>query len=484
MAFISLSRILQYWSDRQPDRVAITHDDDALTWRQLDQASNAMARAYASLGVEQDNLVTIALPNSLAFFVSVFAVWKLGATPQPVSAKMPVAEIRAIIGLAESALVVGVHEADYPGFKSVPMDYVPAPGTDDSPLTEKSARYFKAMTSGGSTGRPKLIVSHIPAYWDPDMEYLNFPVAGSMLVPGPLYHNGVFMWAMIGLFKGNQVAIQTRFDAENTLALIERHRVEVMYSVPTMLQRIWNLPEATRNRYDLSSLKVLWHLAAPCPPWLKRAYIEWLGPERIWELYAGTEGTGATVINGAEWLAHPGSVGRAVAGSEIVVLDDAGTVLPVGEVGEVYIRPEGGQGSTYHYVGAEAKGTSDGFESLGDMGYVDAEGFLYLTDRRTDMILSGGANIYPAEVEAAIDAYPGVRSSAVIGLPHEDMGNAVHAIIDRPEGPVAAEVLDAFLREHLVSYKLPRSIEFVDEPLRDDAGKVRRTALRAARLTH
>jgi len=482
VSFISLSRIPAHWCARQSDRIALSHDDESMTWQDLEIASNAMARCYQECGVDQDDLVTIALPNSIEFFVATFAVWKLGATPQPVSSKMPAAEIAAIVELAAPALIVGVESADYPGYTTLPAGFVPPTGTDESPLPEKSARYFKAMTSGGSTGRPKLIVSHIPAYWDPEMEYLHFPIAGSMLVPGPLYHNGVFMWAMIGLFKGNQVTIQTRFDAQTTLALIERHRVEVMYSVPTMLQRIWNLPEEIRHRYDLSSLRVLWHLAAPCPTWLKQAFIEWLGPERIWELYAGTEGTGATIISGAEWLAHPGSVGRAIAGTQIVILDDDGTPLPAGEVGEVFIRPEGGQGSTYHYVGAEAKANADGFESLGDMGYVDRDGFLYLTDRRSDMILSGGANIYPAEVEAAIDAYPGVRSSAVIGLPHDDMGNAVHAIIDRPEGPIEPAELDAFLRQRLVSYKLPRSIEFVAEPLRDDAGKVRRTALRAARL--
>lgn len=482
MAIISLSRIVAHWADARGDQPALRHEDESISWNELEASSNALARAYAGLGVRENDLVTIALPNSIEFFVACFAAWKLGATPQPVSSKMPRAEISAIVELADPALLVGVDAEDYPGRVSVPKHFTPPADTSNDPLPEITARYLKAMTSGGSTGRPKLIVSHIPAAWDPEVEYLHFSLGGSMLVPGPVYHNGVFMWSMIGLFKGNSVTITTRFDAENTLRLIERDHVDTMYSVPTMLQRIWNLPEETRNQFDVSSLRVLWHLAAPCPPWLKKAYIEWLGADVVWELYAGTEGTGATVISGSEWLAHPGSVGQAVAGTELLILDDDGNCLPPGEVGEVFLRPVTGQGSTYHYIGAEAKANDAGYESLGDMGYLDAEGFLYLTDRRTDMILSGGANIYPAEIEAAIDAYPGVRSSAVIGLPHVDLGNAVHAIIDRPDGAIDETALIDFLRERLVSYKLPRSVEFVAMPLRDDAGKVRRSALRAERL--
>ena len=164
------------------------------------------------------------------------------------------------------------------------------------------------------------------------------------------------------------------------------------------------------------------------------------------------------------------------------IVDEYGAILPVGDVGEVYMRPLEGPGTTYHYIGATARAIAGGWESLGDMGYLDADGYLYITDRRADMILCGGANVYPAEVEAAIDAFPGVRSSAVIGLPHVDLGNAVHAIVDAPTNNVTEAALLAHLRERLAPYKLPRSIEFVNAPLRDDAGKLRRIALREARL--
>jgi bile acid-coenzyme A ligase len=249
-----------------------------------------------------------------------------------------------------------------------------------------------------------------------------------------------------------------------------------------MMQRMWRLPEKQRAGYDIGSLQVVWHMAAPCPAWLKEAFIEWFGGDVLMELYGGTEAQGFTTLSGTEWLNHRGSVGKPQEGYRIKIVDDDGNSLPTGEVGEVFLLPDAGQGATYFYIGAEAKAVAGGWESLGDMGYLDDDGFLYLTDRRSDMILSGGANIYPAEIEAAIDLYPSVRSSAVIGLPDEDMGNLVHAIVDVPAGGLDGETLLAHLDEHLVRYKLPRTIEFVTEPLRDDAGKVRRAALRAARL--
>jgi bile acid-coenzyme A ligase len=325
-------------------------------------------------------------------------------------------------------------------------------------------------------------VSKTPAATDTDVAPLNIPLQGCMLIPGPLYHNGPFLWAMSALFRGGSVVVTTRFDPEETLRLIEAHRVDTVYTVPTMMRRIWALPEDVRTRYDLSSLRALWHLAAPCPPWLKEAFIGWLGPEVIWELYGGTEGQGSTTIQGTEWLKHKGSVGRPVETCEMKIVGETGETLPPREIGEVFIRPLAGAGTTYRYIGAEAKAIEGGWESLGDMGWMDEEGYLYLTDRLSDMILVGGANIYPAEVEAAIDAYPGVRSSAVIGLPDEDMGARLHAVIDRPEGPVPDEAMLAHLSGRLVRYKIPKSFEYTAEPVRDDAGKVRRKSLREARL--
>jgi bile acid-coenzyme A ligase len=210
-----------------------------------------------------------------------------------------------------------------------------------------------------------------------------------------------------------------------------------------------------------------------------KAWIDWLGPERVFEAYGGTERIGGTLISGAEWLAHPGSVGKPTGGRKLRILAPDGRDLPPGEIGEVFMLPPGGQGSTYRYVGATSRASGDGWESLGDMGYLDADGFLYLVDRRTDMIVTGGENVYPAEVEAAIDACPGVRSCAVIGLPDADLGQRIHALVECE--PALEPALRAHLAQRLSRAKIPRSFEFVATPLRDDAGKVRRAALRAER---
>ncbi len=482
MTTVPLCNILAYWSEQHADEaVAVVHEELRVTWRELDAESNRVARAYAELGVKQNDFVTIALPNGIEFFAATFATWKLGATPQPVSAKLPKFERDQLIELCRPSLVVGVADGDHPDCTTVSPAYG-VQAYSDAPLDERIADSFKAMTSGGSTGRPKLIVSTTPAAWNVDSDYLNFQTGGSVLIPGPLYHNGPFMWGKIGLFKGNQVTITTRFDAELSLKIIEEEAIDTVYMVPTMMQRIWNLPVDTRTRNDLSSLKTLWHLAAPCPPWLKESYIDWLGPDVIWELYGGTEGQGSTTISGEEWLAHRGSVGKPGPGCEMQIVDEDGKTLGPQEIGEVFILPETGQGSTYRYIGAEPKAIAGGWESLGDMGYMDEDGYLYLTDRQTDMILSGGANIYPAEIEGAIEAFTGVRSCAVIGLPDDDLGNVVHAIVDTPDGDVTEEGLLAHLAERLVRYKIPRSLEFTNEPLRDDAGKVRRKQLRAERI--
>ena len=482
MAPIPLSRIVGHWAATQPDRVAIDHLGERVSWADLEARTNRLARHYEILGVGRDDFVTIGLPNGVAFLEACFAAWKLGATPQPISARLPKLERDQIVELARPALVVGCEAGAYGATSCVPEGDMPDAALSDAPLPERSATSFKAMTSGGSTGRPKLIVSRSPAVWDPEVPYLEIPTQGVMLVPGPLYHNGPFLWAMIALFKGCTVGVTTRFEAEQTLQLIERLHVDTVYMVPTMMRRIWALPEETRRHYDVSSLKTLWHLAAPCPPWLKERFIEWLGPEAIWELYGGTEGQGSTTIQGTDWLTHRGSVGKPVATCEMKIVSETGETLPPGEIGEVFLRPLEGAGTTYRYIGAQAKAIEGGWESLGDMGWMDGDGFLYLTDRLSDMILSGGANIYPAEVEAALDAFPGVRSSAVIGLPDEDLGNRLHAIIDRPEGEADEGDLRAHLAEHLVRYKIPRTFEYVREPLRDDAGKVRRATLRAERV--
>ena len=467
----------------EPRRPAITCEGQSLTRAELETRTNRLARALAARGVTRDSFVTIGLPNGPAFYEAMVASWKLGATPQPISSRLPAAERRAIIELANPSLVVGVDPDEAPGRATVPAGFEPDPATPADPLPPAIATSFKAPTSGGSTGRPKLIVAAQPATWEgisPFAAALRIPVNGVHLVTGPLYHNGPFVTSLLALLNGNHLVVMPRFDAVHALDLIERHRVDWMYAVPTMLHRIWRLPEAERTRHDLSSLKVVMHMAAPCPVWLKDAWIGWLGAERILELYGGTEAQSFTVISGEEWLTHRGSVGRPVFG-EMQVLDREGRPLPPGEVGEIWMRRGPDAPASYRYVGAQAKARPGGWESLGDMGRIDAEGYVYLSDRDTDMILVGGANVYPAEIEAALDEHPAVASSCVIGLPDDEYGNAVHAIV-QAQGALDGHALEAFLADRLAKYKRPRSYEFVSTPLRGDDGKVRRTALRAERL--
>lgn len=461
-----------------PGHPALTDATRTVTRAELDAHTNRLARAYEQLGVTPDSFVTIGLPNGIEWFEAAIAVWKLGATPAPVSAKLPRLELEAIVELANPSLVVGL---DAPGRTCIPEGFTPDAALSDASLPPKIAAAWKAPTSGGSTGRPKLIVAGGPSITEGvSLTAVAFGMTahGVHLSTGPLYHNGPLSFSVAALLTGCHIVIMERFDATRCLALIEQYAVDWMYAVPTMMQRIWKLPEEERHRYDLSSLNVVFHLAAPCPDWLKREWITWLGPEKIWELYAGTEAQAVTLITGTEWLEHPGSVGRPIIG-EMKILDNDGNELPRGEQGEVFMRPPEGV-TTYRYIGADAK-SHDGWESLGDMGWMDEDGYLFLGDRTADMILAGGANVYPAEIEAALDAHSAVGSSCVIGLPDDDLGNRIHAIV-QSTSPVTDDELRAHLADRLVRYKIPRTFEYVTEPLRDDAGKVRRSALRAARL--
>jgi bile acid-coenzyme A ligase len=482
VAVVSFSRRLANLAEADPSHAAITCGDHSLTRAGLESAADALARQLLDDGVKHGEMVTIALPNSVDWFVAVVATWKIGAIPQPVSSRLPGRELAAIVDLADPRVILGADPDAFVDRISRPIGYIaPSVSPDARPLPDTISPAWKAPTSGGSTGRPKLIVAGQPSSMDdeapPD---LLIQLDGCLMMPGPLYHNGPIVWSCDALLAGNHVVVLPRFDAEATLAGIEEHRADIAYLVPTMMKRIWRLPLEVRERYDLSSLRLIWHLAEPCPPWLKEAWIEWLGPERIFELYAGTEAQAATVITGTQWLEHRGSVGRPLSGS-VSITDEEGNEVPAGVEGEVWLK-SAMDNPTYRYVGAEARTREGGWESLGDNGWLDPDGYLYLGDRTTDMILTGGSNVYPAEVEAAIAEHPAVQSCAVIGLPDDDLGNIVHAIIEADPNDLEVDELLTFLGERLVRYKVPRSIEIVNEPLRNDAGKLRRSALRAERL--
>jgi len=461
---------------------AVSCQGVTLTYGELHRGTNSLARGLALKGVTRGALVTVALPNGLDFVQACWAIWKLGATPQPISVRLPAPELKAIIELANPALVIGEGQAAGP-WPSYSLSELAALSDDGADLPDITAPTARGVASGGSTGRPKLILSGGPGLTKASLlepSFWRMQRGGVSILPAPLYHTAGFAMMLETINMGAHLVILPRFDPEGVLAAIQTYRADWIFLVPTMMTRIWRLPEATKSTYDISSLKTLWHLAAPCPPWLKEAFIGWVGPDAVMERYGGAESQAISEISGREWLDRRGSVGRVIVG-EMVVMGDDGQALAPGEVGEIYLRRTQGSPETYRYVGALAKTLPGGWESLGDMGWFDADGYLYLADRRTDMILVGGANVYPAEVEAALEEYPAVQSCAIIGLPDEDLGNLIHAIVN-VKGPVTPEQLAAHLAQRLVGYKLPRSFEFVDEPIRDDAGKVRRTALRDERI--
>jgi len=460
-----------------PDEPAVTCEGRTLTRGELDKSTNRLARAYAELGVRQGDYVTIVLPNSIEWIQAALAAWKLGAVPQPLSPRLPDAELEGLLDLRPRALLVG--RDDPRGvIPSVPSDFIGDSNLPDGPLPEAVSPSWKALGSGGSTGRPKLIEAGGDSRFPGALAGYGMGAAegDTQLIAVPLSHNTGMTTATIGLLMRHHLVMMPRFDAAEFLRLIGEHRVSFLVVVPTIMQRLLPVYRADPDSYDLSSVRRLWHVGAACPPAVKEAWIEILGPEAVWELYGGTELQALTFVSGTQWLEHRGSVGVVVAG-EMKVLDDDGNECPPGVVGEIYMRPAPGSAPTYRYIGANAK-SRDGWDSLGDLGYFDQDGFLYLNDRRVDMFTVGGRNVYPAEIESALSAHPNVLSCLAVGIPDEDLGQVPYVIV-QAEGLDEAGVI-AFLSERIAPYKVPRRVEFTDTPLRDDAGKARRSAVRDA----
>ncbi len=460
MTSMSIGRALGWLADRSPDAVAVRCGDGVLTRRELDLLSNGVAHAWSDR-VGHDDLVTVMLPNGLDFVVACIATWKLGATPQPLSPRLGAGERAAILELAAPALVV-----------DGPLDV----SADDSALPDLVASSWKAPTSSGSTGRPKIVRAAAAATVDPEGRVAPFvPGTAVQMVAGPLFHAAPFVYAMRGLMTGHELVVLPRFDAEDALRTVEAYGVTWTMLVPTMMHRIHRLGDEVRGSYDVSSLESVMHMGARCAPWLKRAWIDWLGPERVVEVYAGTESQGLAMITGEEWLEHPGSVGRGISGSEFRVARPDGSWCEPGETGEILMRREGGP--TYSYVGATPV-VRDGWHTLGDSGRLDADGYLYVGDRLDDVVVTGGAKVQPADVEAVLEEHPDVRSAVVVGRPDDDLGEAVHAVVDVAGAEVSVDDLVAWVRERLDPEKRPRTWDVVHEPLRDDTGKTRRSALR------
>lgn len=449
----SIARALGELAREEPDAVAVRHGDVATTRRELDLDTNRLAREWADR-VGQDDLVTISLPNGLDFVRACCAVWKLGATPQPLSTTMPAAERRGVLDLARPALVV-----------DRPIGVVEG---DEAPLPDRVASSWKAPASSGSTGRPKLVRAAADGTVDPYGPVADFvPRNAVQLVAGPLTHAAPFVYGMRGLMTGHELVLMPGFEPEAWLSLVAEHRVTWGVLVPTMMHRIHRLGPDRLAAADVSSLESVLHLGARCAPWLKRAWIDWLGPGRVVEVYAGTEAQGLATITGREWLDHPGSVGRGCGGSRFRVVRPDGSDCAPGEVGEILMRRDR---PTYTYVGERPR-VRDGWHTLGDSGHLDADGYLYVGDRLDDVIVTGGTSVQPADVEQVLDAHPDVRGSVVVGRADEELGEVVHAVV---ETTASVAELVAWVGGRLDREKHPRSWEVGTVSLRPDTGKVRR----------
>jgi bile acid-coenzyme A ligase len=450
-----------------PGRLAIVHGAARWTWGELDRRSAQWCAWLVDRGVVADDLVAFARSNGPEFIALAFGIYRAGATPAPISGKITAHERIAILDVMMPRLFVSPDDA---------------PDADAPILFGEGhvAVSWKACTSGGSTGIPKVIVDGRAAGFPDGTDFIGIPADSCVLVPGPLYHNAPFSAAVFALWKGSTIVTMDKFDALAALGLIDDEGATWALMVPTMMHRIMALTPSARACHDLSRWAMVVHTAAPMAPWLKQAWIDWRGPDHIWEVYGATEGLVRCWIGGREWLERPGSVGRPIAGGRLRILDENGDECNVGEEGEVYAMPPDGAGSTYSYIGAARRATSDGWESVGDIGRVDADGFLYLADRRTDLIISGGVNIWPAEVEAAILRHPDVRSCAVVGVTHRDLGQQVHVQVEADADALDIDALSSFLAPFLAREKHPRSLALQSTPVRDDAGKVRKSSVVAA----
>jgi len=468
---------------------------EIVTFADLDARSNQGAHLLRSLGLRRGDGVALMLDNDARFFEMVWAAQRAGLYYTCISTRLAAPEIAFILADSGSRVLIAsapvADELRAPGlaiFAPGDRDFVTERGAFPQTPISDEAPGIDMLYSSGTTGRPKGIRPALPegdldqanALTEFGRERYGMGADTVFLSPAPLYHSAPLRWCMAVQKLGGTAIVMEKFDPEEALALIERHAVTHAQFVPTHFIRMLKLPEDVRRRYDLSSLRTVYHAAAPCPVEVKRAMIDWLGPI-IHEFYAGTEANGLTAIGPAEWLAHPGSVGRAVWGS-LRICDEDDRLLPAGEVGAVYFAD--GPAFEYHNDPEKTAATRNrhGWTTLGDVGYVDAEGYLYLTDRQSFMIISGGVNIYPQEIEDAIITHPKVADVAVIGAPDAEMGERVVAVVQPADwadaGPALADDIMASLQGRIGRIKQPRQVDFMAELPRHPTGKLLKRLVR------
>lgn len=459
-----------------------------------EEMERRVARAAGALdgaGIGEGSVVALLLRNGPAYLEAMLACRRLSAYHCPVNWHFKAEEAGFILRdsgarllVADPALLPQVEQGLPEGLRVVSdwaswrESHAPWRGAARAP------RGNMPYTSG-TTGRPKGVLRKPASDAERSLALELYRIALGLepgmrsLLSAPLYHSAPNLYALQVLLGGELLVLEPRFDAERTLALIERHRLSHLYLVPTMYVRLLKLPAETRRRYDLSSVRFVSSTGSPCAPEVKRAMIDWWGPV-INETYASSETGHITFIDSADWLRHPGSVGRALGKGRLKILDDEGRELPPGEVGAIYVRQPAYPDFTYvNNAAARAALERDGLWSVGDMGYVDAEGYLYVADRKSDMVISGGVNIYPAEIEAVLLGMPGVADCAVFGIPDAEFGEALAAAIQVSAGkPLSADGVQAYLRERIADYKVPRLVSFHEQLPREDSGKIFKRVLR------
>ncbi|MCV7411975.1 feruloyl-CoA synthetase [Mycobacterium florentinum] len=457
--------------------VALDGTAAALTFGELDARANQWGRALAGAGAQTGSLVALAIPNSVHLVLATMGCWKIGAVPIPMHWDLPEWERDRVRAVIDPAVVVDEQTR-------WELDARAADESDD-PLPEAVSPTANGICSSGSTGVPKVILNLAPSLWIPEQgepfitNWAPVQMPQTIMVPAPMYHTNGFATFLM-LLGGNHLVILEKFDAALVLDVIERYRITNFTATPTMLARIAARPDVRQR--DLSTVVFILQGAAVMPPSLLHTWFELLSPERIVTAYGMTENLGLTALRGDEWLSHPGSVGRGFRDTEIRILDADKNPVPTGQDGDIYLRAPMSAG--YRYLGGAPPlpSTEDGFRSAGDIGHLDEDGFLYLVDRRVDMIVSGGANVFPAEVESALAGHPNIADVVVIGLADERWGRRVHAVVQAADGASLdeAQVIE-YAKNRLAPYKAPKTVEFVDAIPRTAATKVNRSAMIAAR---
>ncbi|HEX4431548.1 MAG TPA: AMP-binding protein [Frankiaceae bacterium] len=446
-----------------------------LNRRELSEGARRWGRALAARGVGVGDRVALPVHNCVELVLGALGTWAVGGVPVPVRWDLPGWERERVLAVIAAAVVIDE--------ESAPALREEAARCSADPLPSVTSPQSMGICSSGSTGTPKVILNTRPGLWikelsTPFAENFAVPVSRpqTILVPAPMYHTNGFM-TLHSLLGGDTLVIMERFDAALFVDTIERYGITTFTATPTMLQRVAAVPGIESR--DLSTVEWILQGAAMMPAALLRQWFDLLAPGKVVMAYGMTEQLGLTSLTGEEWLTHQGSVGRGFRETEIRILDEAQNPVPVGDYGDVYMRaPATG---TYDYLGGAPllPMTPDGFGTAGDMGRLDAEGYLYLADRRVDMIITGGANVFPAEVEAALSEHPGIADAVVIGLSDPDWGRRVHAVVERMPDATdlsQAEVI-AFVKDRLASYKAPKTVEFIAQLPRTAATKISRSAL-------